>query len=94
MVPVSYNYKCFTSSCFTELCFKKLFYSQIKLAISAALESGQNTSGASIAALSILNSSGASPGATEKVAALVARATCSGASHSSAHQLQYNYNQL
>ena len=36
-----------------------------------------------VAALSILNSSGASPGATEKVAALVARATCSGASHSS-----------
>ena len=64
-----------------QLCFKKLFYSEIKLAISAALESGQNTSGA----LSILNSSGASPGATEKVAALVARATCSGASHSSAY---------
>ena len=37
-----------------------------------------------VAELSILNSSGASPGATEKVAALVARATCSGASHSSA----------
>ena len=37
-----------------------------------------------LAALSILNSSGASPGATEKVAALVARATCNGASHSSA----------
>ena len=36
-----------------------------------------------VAALSILNSSGASPGATEKVAALVERATCSGASHSS-----------
>ena len=36
-----------------------------------------------VAALSILNSSGASPGATEKVEALVARATCSGASHSS-----------
>ena len=36
-----------------------------------------------VAALSILNSSGASPGATEKVAALVGRATCSGASHSS-----------
>ena len=35
-----------------------------------------------VAALSILNSSGASPGATEEVAALVARATCSGASHS------------
>ena len=32
---------------------------------------------------SILNSSGACPSATEKVAALVARATCSGASHSS-----------
>ena len=41
-----------------------------------------------VAALSILNSSGASPGATEKVAALVARATCSGASHSS--DLKYN----
>ena len=40
-----------------------------------------------IAALSILNSSGASPGATEKVAALGARATCSGASHSSAYGL-------
>ena len=36
-----------------------------------------------VAALSILNSSGATPGATEKVAALVARATCSGAIHSS-----------
>ena len=36
-----------------------------------------------LAALSILNSSGASPGATEKVAGLVARATCSGASQSS-----------
>ena len=50
-----------------QLCFKKLFCSELKLAISAALESGQNTSGAT----SILNSSGASPGATEKVAALV-----------------------
>ena len=29
-----------------QLCFKKLFYSEIKLAISTALESGQNTSGA------------------------------------------------
>ena len=38
-----------------------------------------------VAALSILNSSGASPGATEKVAALIARTTCSGASHSSAY---------
>ena len=56
-----------------QLCFKKLFCSEIKLAISAALKSGQNTSGAIVAALSILNSSGASPGATEKVAALVAR---------------------
>ena len=45
-----------------QLCFKKLFCSEIKLAICAALESGQNTSGASI-----LNSSGA----TEKVAAQV-----------------------
>ena len=41
-----------------------------------------------VAALSILNSSGASPGATEEVAALVARATCSGASHSSAYMLK------
>ena len=40
-----------------------------------------------VAALLILNSSGASPGATEKVAAPVARATCSGASHSSACDL-------
>ena len=40
-----------------------------------------------VAALSILNSSGAIPGATEKVAALVARATCSGASHSYGHKL-------
>ena len=38
-----------------------------------------------VAVLSILNSSGANPGATEKVAALVARATCSGASHSSVY---------
>ena len=45
-----------------QLCFKKLFCYEIKLAISAELESGQNTSGASI-----LNSSGA----TKKVAALV-----------------------
>ena len=29
-----------------QLCFKKLFWSEIKLAISAALESGQDTSGA------------------------------------------------
>ena len=36
-----------------------------------------------LAALSILNRSGA----TEKVAALVARATCSGASHSSAYEI-------
>ena len=42
----------------SQLCFKKLFCSEIKLAISAGLESGQNTSGAS-------------PGATENVAALV-----------------------
>ena len=41
-----------------------------------------------VAALSILNISGASPGATEKVAALVARATCSGASHSSAGSVE------
>ena len=44
-----------------------------------------------LAALSILNSSGASPGATEKVAALVARATCSGASHSSANYALYSF---
>ena len=36
-----------------------------------------------VAALSILNSSGA----TKKVAALVARATCSGASHSSGYPM-------
>ena len=36
-----------------------------------------------LAALSILNSSGDSPGATEKVVALVACSTCSGAGHSS-----------
>ena len=59
----------------SQLCFKKLFCSEIKLAISVALESGQNTSGTS---------------ATEKVAALVARATCSGASHSSALGLKNN----
>ena len=41
-----------------------------------------------VAALSILNSSGASPGATKKVAAIVARATCSGASHSSDYRPQ------
>ena len=29
-----------------QLCFKKIFCSEIKQAISAALESGQNTSGA------------------------------------------------
>ena len=29
-----------------QLCFKKIFYSEIKLAISEALESGENTSGA------------------------------------------------
>ena len=64
------------------LCFKKLFCSEIKLAISAALESGQNTSGASSGASSWA-SSGASTGATQKVAVLVARATWMGASHSS-----------
>ena len=50
---------------YMQLCFKKLFCPEIKLAkvvkILAAL----------VAALSILNSSGASPGATENVAALV-----------------------
>ena len=34
-----------------QLCFKKLFCSEIKLAISVALESGQNTSGASSGAI-------------------------------------------
>ena len=38
-----------------------------------------------VAALSILNSSGASPGTTEKVVVLLACTTCSGASHSSAY---------
>ena len=42
-----------------------------------------------LAALSILNSSGKSPGATEKVAALVARATCSSASHSSGYSVVF-----
>ena len=42
-----------------------------------------------VAAVSILNSSGASPGATEKVAGLVARATCSGASHSSVYIIHF-----
>ena len=40
-----------------------------------------------LVALSILNSSGATPGVTEKVAALVVHANCSGACHSSAHCL-------
>ena len=40
-----------------------------------------------VAVLSILNSSGASTGAAEKVAALVERASCNGASHSSDYQL-------
>ena len=34
-----------------QLCLKKLFCSEIKLAISAALESGKNTSGASSGAI-------------------------------------------
>ena len=34
-----------------ELCFKKLFCPEIKLAISAGFESGQNTSGASSGAI-------------------------------------------
>ena len=34
-----------------QLCFKNLFCPEIKLAISAALESGQNTSGASSGAI-------------------------------------------
>ena len=38
-----------------------------------------------VAALSILNSSCASPGNTKKVAALVAQDTCSGTSHSSVY---------
>ena len=44
-----------------------------------------------VAELSILNSIGASPCATKKVAALVARASCSGSSHSSAYY-EYIYN--
>ena len=34
-----------------QLCFKKIILFEIKLAISAALESGQNTSGASSGAI-------------------------------------------
>ena len=34
-----------------QLCFKKIFCREIKLAISPALESGQNTSGASSGAI-------------------------------------------
>ena len=37
---------CFSPARVSQLCFKKLFRSEIKLEISAALESGQNTSGA------------------------------------------------
>ena len=44
-----------------------------------------------LAALSILNSTGASPCATEKAAALVARSTCSGASHSSGNCINVFY---
>ena len=43
-----------------------------------------------VAALLILNSSGASPGATKKVTARVARASCSGASHSSANKSNFH----
>ena len=39
-----------------------------------------------LTALSILNSNGVSPVSTKKVAALVVRASCSGASHSSAYR--------
>ena len=52
---------------------KKLFNYEIKLAISAALESGQNTEFSIdelVAVRSIFNSSGVSPGVTKKVAAL------------------------
>ena len=42
-----------------------------------------------LAALLILDSSGASPGATKKVSALIGRATCSGASHSQCCQMEY-----
>ena len=38
-------------ACVLQLCFKKLFCPEIKQAISAALESGQNTSGASSGAI-------------------------------------------
>ena len=48
-----------------------MFRYEIKLAISAALESGQKTSGGTVAALPILNSSCASHGASKNVAALV-----------------------
>ena len=44
-----------------------------------------------VAALSILNSSGASPGATKKVAALVVVVTCSGASHSSGNNVTWDH---
>ena len=46
LVQVSLNYKCFTSPCFTVM-FQKIICPELKLAISAALESGQNTRGAS-----------------------------------------------
>ena len=52
-----------------QLCFKKLLRYEIKLAISAAFEVVKIR-----VALSILNDSGASPGATKKEAALVVAA--------------------
>ena len=36
----------FSPASVLQLCFKKLFCPEIRLAVSAALESGQNTSGA------------------------------------------------
>ena len=68
-----------------QLCFKKLFCSEIKLTKAQRLKVVKM-----LAALSILNSSGARPGATEKVA----RAICSCAGHSSASlMLLYQMNE-
>ena len=66
LIPVSY--KCFTSPCFTVM-FQKI----ISLGNKTSDQRSARKCGAIniIAELSILNSSGASPGATKKVAALV-----------------------
>ena len=50
LVPVSYNYKCFTCPCLTVM-FQKIILFGNKTAISAALEREQNTSGASSGAI-------------------------------------------